>query len=135
MHTSTVNTPVLHNATGLCPPLGHYSHISIAHGFVHVSGQLPVDEHGQPQTALPFEDQVHLVLRNLDRCLATAGVGREQLVQVRVYVTNIAQWADFDAIYAQWAGEHRPARAVAGVKELHYNAAVEVEALALSTPA
>jgi len=34
-------------------------------------------------------------------------------------------------IYADWIGDHRPARAVAGVATLHFGLLIEVEALAL----
>ncbi|ECE6505458.1 RidA family protein, partial [Salmonella enterica subsp. salamae] len=41
-------------------------------------------------------------------------------------------WPVFNKVYAEWIGEFRPSRAVAGVSELHYGAAVEVEAIALA---
>jgi enamine deaminase RidA (YjgF/YER057c/UK114 family) len=72
------------------------------------------------------------VLANVEGCLRAAGVGKTNLVQVRIYVTDVAQWPEFNRIYAQWLGDHRPARAVVGVASLHFGVAVEVEALALA---
>ncbi|HJW56195.1 MAG TPA: RidA family protein [Burkholderiaceae bacterium] len=123
------------NSTEISPPAGHYSHVCIAAGLVHISGQLPVDTNGQPLTEHPFADQARQVLANLDGCLAKVGITRDKLVQVRVYVTNIAHWPEFNRLYAEWIGEHRPARAVAGVSELHYGLNVEVEAVALAPAA
>ncbi|PRH32555.1 RidA family protein [Burkholderia gladioli] len=123
------------NCARIAPPAGHYSHVCVAAGLVHVSGQLPVSAAGEPLAARPFEEQVRQVLANLDGCLAQAGVTRAALVQVRVYVTDIAMWPAFNRLYAEWIGAHLPARAVAGVSELHYGAAVEVEAVALARPA
>jgi enamine deaminase RidA (YjgF/YER057c/UK114 family) len=37
---------------------------------------------------------------------------------------------EFDEIYSAWIGSHRPARTVAGLKQLHYGAAAEIEAIA-----
>lgn len=119
------------NAEGLIAPLGKYSHITVANGLAFISGQLPINSEGQPVTAEPFAAQVQQTLANIDACLASAGLTREDLVQVRVYVTEIADWKAFDDVYGEWIGTHRPARAVAGVKELHYGADVEVEAIAL----
>lgn len=119
------------NAEGLIAPLGKYSHITVASGLAFISGQLPINRKGQPVTAESFTVQVQQTLSNLDACLASVGLTREDLVQVRVYVTEIADWRTFDDIYGEWIGKHRPARAVAGVKELHYGADVEVEAIAL----
>jgi 2-iminobutanoate/2-iminopropanoate deaminase len=121
----------LKNAAGCLPPAGHYSHCAIANGFVFISGQLPITADGQKKADAPFAEQVELVLQNLDACLAEAGVSRRHLVQVRVHVTDIDQWPLFNQIYADWIGDFRPARAVAGVSQLHYGAALEVDAIAL----
>jgi len=119
-----------HNAPGLVAPAGHYSHVTIARGLAFVAGQLPLDKQGTPLTGAPFADQARQALQNLDACLTAVSLTRADLVQVRVYVTNVGDWPEFDALYAQWLGGHRPARAVAGVNELHFGVAVEVEAVA-----
>ena len=120
------------NSMTVTPPAGHYSHVCVANGQVFISGQLPVRTDGTPLTGSSFEDQTIQVLANLDGCLARAGVDRNSLVQVRVYVTDIRQWPVFNRVYADWIGAHRPARAVAGVAELHFGLAVEVEAIAVA---
>lgn len=120
------------NSLEITPPAGHYSHVCVAGNFIMISGQLPVDPQGKPLNNHCFEDQANQVLANLESCLQTAGVDKNSLVQVRIYVTDIQQWPLFNKIYAQWIGDHRPARAVAGVAELHYGVAVEVEAMALA---
>ena len=58
----------------------------------------------------------------------------EKLTQVRVYVTDIADWPAFNALYAKWAGASRPARCVVPVPQLHYGFKIEVEAVGLATP-
>ncbi|MBJ7220369.1 MULTISPECIES: RidA family protein [unclassified Brenneria] len=124
---------VINNADNAPPPGGHYSHSCTAGGFVWISGQLPIKTTGEKQVAAPFEEQVRQVLSNLDACLVGAGVSRKELVSVRVYVTDISLWPAFNTLYADWIGDARPSRVVAGVSELHYGAAVEVEAVALAT--
>ncbi|GGV25978.1 enamine deaminase RidA [Streptomyces longisporoflavus] len=114
----------------LTSPAGHYSHITTHRGVAYISGQLPVSPDGSRLAEEPFEVQARQVLSNLDACLATAGTSRERLLSVTVHVTGIGDWPAFDRLYADWLGAHRPARAVAGVQELHYGAAVEVHAIA-----
>lgn len=123
------------SSAGSFPPAGHYSHSTTAGGFVFISGQLPVTSDGEKKTEASFEEQTRLVLQNIDACLAGAGVSRQQLVSVRVYVTDINQWPTFNKIYGEWIGHFRPSRAVAGVAELHYGFALEVEAIALAPQA
>ena len=125
----------LNDSPGSYPPAGHYSHSTTAGGFVFISGQLPVTQDGEKQTDASFEEQTRLALQNVDACLAGAGVSRQHLVSVRVYVTDINQWPTFNRIYGEWIGDFRPARAVAGVAELHYGFAVEIEAIALAPQA
>ncbi|MGV9387060.1 RidA family protein [Nonomuraea sp. NPDC003707] len=128
--TERCDTIHLRNSPELIQPLGHYSHVAIHGGLAYVSGQLPVDQHGTVLSDQAFDVQARQVLHNLDRCLIAAGTDRSRLVSVTVHIIDISQWPAFDAIYADWIGQHRPARAVAGASQLHYGAAVEVQAAA-----
>ena len=120
----------LFTPASLAPPGGHYSHAVVANGMVFVSGQLPIDVRGNKLVDAPFDVQARQVLANVAGALEAAGSSVSQLVQVRVYVTDIAQWPAFNAIYAAWAGASRPARAVVPVPTLHHGLLIEVEAVA-----
>lgn len=113
-------------------PGGHYSHVAVANGFVFIAGQLPVTAAGEKLTDRSFSEQARQVLSNLEAALTTAGSSIEKLVQVRVYVDDIAHWPAFDEIYAQWAGNAKPARAVVPTGPLHFGLKVEIEAVALA---
>jgi len=121
----------LTNPATMAAPGGHYSHAVIGNGFVFVSGQLPIAPDGSKLNEAPFERQAQQVLDNVAAVLTGAGSAVEQLVQVRVYVTDIALWPAFNTIYAKWIGSSRPARAVVPVPELHYGFKIEIEAVAL----
>ncbi|MBC7470140.1 MAG: RidA family protein [Ramlibacter sp.] len=116
----------------LARPGGHYSHAVSAGGFVFVAGQLPVAPDGRKLNAESFDVQARQVLANVAAALRSAGSSVDRLVQVRVYITDIGNWPEFNAIYAGWAGNARPARAVVPVPQLHYGFLVEVEATALA---
>jgi reactive intermediate/imine deaminase len=120
------------NPTTMAAPGGHYSHAVAAGGLVFVSGQLPIAPDGTKLNEAPFAAQARQVLDNVAQALAGAGSSVAKLVQVRVYVTDIASWPEFTAIYAQWAGAARPARAVVPVPQLHYGFKIEVEAVGLA---
>ena len=125
------NDITLTNPSSMAAPGGHYSHAVTANGFVFISGQLPIAPDGSKLSDASFERQAQQVLDNVAMALIGAGSAVERLVQVRVYVTDIASWPAFNAIYAKWIGSSRPARAVVPVPELHYGFKIEVEAVAL----
>ena len=129
---STTSAIQLINSALISQPGGHYSHVCTAAGFVYISGQLPIEPDGTPMAGQAFDVQVRRVLANVDSCLDSVGLNADSLVQVRVYVTDIKNWPLFNQMYAQWIGNHRPARAVAGVSELHFGLDVEIEAVALA---
>lgn len=113
------------NLPGVPPPLGHYSPAVEAGGFVFVSGMLPSTD---PEDARrhDFEAQSRMVLARCEQVLAAAGCQLDQVVQSTVYVVGMEHWAAFNRVYKDVFGEHKPARAVVPVPELHYGFLVEV---------
>lgn len=118
----------------LAAPGGHYSPVVVAGGLAWVAGQLPIAADGRKLGDQPFEVQARQVLANIQAALEGAGTGIDRLVQVRVYLVDIAHWPAFNALYAQWLGEHKPARAVVPVPALHFGMLLEAEAVALMPP-
>ena len=115
----------------MAPPGGHYSHAVTANGFVFVSGELPIAPDGTKLNEAPFEQQAQQVLDNVAHGAERGGQLDRQAVQVRVYVTDIGDWPAFNALYAKWAGDARPARCVVPVPQLHYGFKIEIEAVAV----
>lgn len=115
----------------LASPGGHYSHVSVANGFVFVSGQLPITASGEKLINATFEIQAEQVLNNVEYALEAAGVGVAQLAQVRVYLDDVENWPRFNELYARWAGNARPARAIVPTGPLHFGFKIEVEATAI----
>ena len=111
-------------------PGGHYSHATIAQGLVFVSGQLPITADGVKLVDAGFEQQAEQVLANVRNILLACGSDVDRLVQVRVYIDDMSNWPAFNAVYARWAGEAKPARAVVPTGALHFGLKVEVEAVA-----
>lgn len=123
-------TPRYESPSTVARPGGHYSHAAIANGMVHVAGQLPITPAGEKLVDAPFEVQASQVLSNIRAILEACDSGIDRLVHVRVYVAGIQHWPKFNEVYAAWAGDAKPARAVVPVPELHYGFLVEVEAVA-----
>ena len=113
------------NVPGLPPPAGHYSPAVQAGGFVFVSGMLPSAD---PLDARrhDFAAQSRMALARCRQVLEAAGCSLQDVVQTTVYVVGMDHWADFNRIYQEALGAHRPARAVVPVPELHHGFLVEV---------
>ncbi len=126
------NTLTSINPDTNAPPGGHYSHGTVANGFVFVSGQLPITRTGEKLMNAGFADQAKQVLANVEAVLRASGSSVAQLVQVRVYIDSLEHWPEFNTIYAAWAGTSRPSRAVVPTGPLHHGLKVEVEAVALA---
>lgn len=118
------------NPAAVAPPGGHYSHATIAQGLVFISGQLPITAGGEKLVDASFEQQAQQVLANLGSILRASGSDIDRLVQVRVYIDDMANWPAFNALYARWAGDAKPARAVVPTGPLHFGLRIEVEAVA-----
>lgn len=113
-----------------CPPAGHYAQATVYGDRLYVSGLLPVTAEAERLEGAPFEAQAALVLRNLGAVLEAAGADASRLISTRVYIADIDNWPAFNKMYAEFCGDHRPARAVVPVPHLHYGLALEVEAIA-----
>jgi 2-iminobutanoate/2-iminopropanoate deaminase len=111
-------------------PKGHYSP-GIAHnGLIYVSGQLPMTlDTRQPFTG-PIEEQAELALRNVEAVLHAAGSDLDHVLQMTIYVSDMELWGAVNATYARVMGEHRPARAIVPVKDLHFDTKIEIQAIA-----
>ena len=111
-------------------PAGHYSQAIVHGSTVFVSGQLPIDPRTGEKCLGTIEEQTKLVLSNLAEILRAANSGIDRVIKTTVYVSDIELWSRINQVYADFFGEHRPARAVVPTRELHFGFQVEIEAIA-----
>jgi len=111
-------------------PAGHYSHGIVHNGFVFVSGQLPVNPLTGEVENGSIEAQTELALKNVEAVLQAAGTDLKSVVQMTIYISDIELWGRVNEVYARILGEHRPARAIVPVKDLHFDTKIEIQAIA-----
>ena len=112
-------------------PAGHYSQAVVHNGLIFVSGQLAIDPETGEKKLGSIREQTEQVLRNLASILKASGSGLDQVLKTTVYVSDIALWNEVNVVYAEFFGDHRPARAVVPTRELHFGFKVEIEAVAV----
>lgn len=109
--------------------IGPYSQAVAVGNLVFTSGQIPLN----PETGLiegdSITEQTHRVCKNLDAVLKAAGATLESAVKTVCFLSNMADFAAFNEVYAQYF-VRKPARSCVAVKDLPKGALVEVEVIA-----
>jgi len=111
-------------------PKGHYSPGILHNGLIYVSGQLPMTLDTREPFAGDIETQTELALQNVEAVLKEAGSDLSRVLQFTIYVSDIELWGQVNAVYARIMGDHRPARAIVPVKDLHFDTKIEIQAIA-----
>ncbi len=109
---------------------GHYSQCIKHNGVLYISGQLPVD---QVTKTIPvsIEAQTDLALKNVETILTEAGSSKSQVLQVRVYISNIELWNKVNERYSAFFENHKPVRCMIPTRELHFGCLIEIEVTAI----
>jgi 2-iminobutanoate/2-iminopropanoate deaminase len=111
-------------------PKGHYSPAVVHNGLIFVSGQLPMNHQtGEVETGA-IEKQTELALRNVEAILLEANSDLNHVLQMTIYVSGMEDWGKVNEVYKQILGEHKPARAIVPVKDLHFGTKIEIQAIA-----
>lgn len=111
-------------------PKGHYSPAVVHNGLIFVSGQLPMNHRtGEVETGV-IEKQTEIALRNVEAILLEANSDLTRVLQMTIYISDIEDWGAVNEVYKQIFGEHKPARAIVPVKDLHFGTKIEIQAIA-----
>ena len=128
-----MSLPIFQMVGGAPTPVAPYSHVVEADGWVFLAGQIPSDLDFEPE-ALPdgIEAQTHKVMKNLTTILNGVGLGLENVVSARVFLTHFDEdYRRMDAVYASYFPvDGRPARTTVGVTGLASAARVEIDFIA-----
>jgi reactive intermediate/imine deaminase len=111
-------------------PTGHYSPGIEHNGLIFVSGQLPMTLDTREPFTGSIEEQTELALRNVEAVLHAAGSDLQHVLQFTIYVSDMELWGAVNETYARVMGDHRPARAMIPVKDLHFGTKIEIQAIA-----
>lgn len=110
--------------------IGPYSQAIKANGVIYTSGQIGLNPQGTLVEGI--EAQTRQALNNLSEVLKAGGSSLQQVFKTTIFLSNMEDFALVNAIYAEFFGEHKPARSTVAVKTLPKNALVEIECMALA---
>ena len=119
-------------STALAPAaIGPYSQGIETEKLVFTSGQIPIDPSTGKLVPGGIEEQAGQVMQNLKAILAESGVGMDRIVKTTCFLADMADFAAFNEVYAQYFTENPPARSCFQVAALPMGAKVEVECIAV----
>ena len=110
--------------------VGAYSQGIVSNGFVYSSGQLPL----VPETGELISDDVKKAtkqsLENVKAIVEAGGSSVEKIVKVNIFLDDVNDFAAVNEAYAEFFGDHKPARSCVEVGKLPKNGLLEIEAIA-----
>jgi 2-aminomuconate deaminase len=130
---------------GKATPRGAYPHVKSAGDLVWISGTSSrraddtfdgVESAEDGSVTLDITAQTRAVITNIADLLATEGLGLHHLVQVTTYLVDMADFAAYNATYAEFFDHDGPTRTTVAVRELpHPHLLIEMTAVAHRTTA
>jgi len=99
--------------------------------MLFVSGQIPIDPATSAIVPGGIEAETRQVLRNIDAILTAGGMDRTNVVRATIFLASMSDFQVVNGIYAEFFGEHKPARAAFQVAALPRGALVEIDAIAV----
>ena len=109
--------------------IGPYSQGLTLGNLIFTSGQIPLNPETGVLEGENITEQTHRVCKNLETVLSAAGGSLQSAVKTVCFLANMADFAAFNEVYAQYFTE-KPARSCVAVKDLPKGALVEVEVVA-----
>lgn len=110
--------------------IGPYSQGICVNGMIFTSGQIPLSPDGKLVNG-DISVQTTQVLSNLSAVLQEGGSSLAKVVKTTIFLANMEDFAQVNAVYASFFAEHKPARSTIAVKSLPLGASIEIEAIAL----
>jgi 2-iminobutanoate/2-iminopropanoate deaminase len=110
--------------------IGPYSQAIEANGFVFSSGQIPINPATGKIESTDITGQTEQCLKNVKAILTATGCSLSDVVKIKVFLSDISNFAAMNDVYKQFFATDCPARSAFAVKDLPLGALVEIEAIA-----
>ena len=110
--------------------IGAYSQAVMAGRVLYTSGQLGLVPATGSLAGDDIKSQSEQALLNLKAIVLAAGFTMDDVVKTTVFLSDIAQFSEFNDVYSSFFSQNPPARSCVAVKALPKNALVEIELVA-----
>ena len=110
--------------------IGPYSQAIQVGNLIYTSGQIPINPATGSFVEGGIKEQTRQSLLNVKAILEEAGLTMGNVVKTTVFMADMNDFADMNAVYAEFFTEPYPARSAVAVKTLPKGALVEIEVVA-----
>ncbi len=111
--------------------IGPYSQGVLEGQTLYVSGQIPFVPETMAKIGEDIESQTLQCLKNVLAIVEGAGLKKENIVRCTVFMIDMADFSKMNQVYANFFGDHKPARAAVEVRRLPKDVLVEIDAIAV----
>ena len=111
-------------------PIGPYSQAIKLGNLLFVSGQIPIDPATNEVVKGGIKDQTERVLENVKAILEAANMTLDDVIMAFVYLSDMADFPQFNEVYSRYFKERPPARVTVAVKSLPRDVKVEIAVIA-----
>ena len=109
--------------------VGPYSQAVMVNDTLYVSGQIPY----VPETMKPAGDDIKTQtlqsLKNILGIVTKAGLKKEDIIKCGVFMKDLGMFKEMNEVYAEFFGDHKPARFAVEVRRLPLDVLVEIDAI------
>jgi len=111
-------------------PIGPYSQAIKLGNLLFVSGQIPIDPATNEVVKGGIREQTERVLENVKAILEAANMTLDDVIMAFVYLSDMADFPQFNEVYSRYFKERPPARVTVAVKSLPRDVKVEIAVIA-----
>ena len=111
--------------------IGPYSQAVKSGNFIFASGQIPLDPVSGEMVENDVKKQTERVMENIKGLLESENLTMANIIKTTCFLTDMANFAAFNEVYATYFPENPPARSTVAIKSLPKDALVEVEIIAV----
>lgn len=118
------------NSSETAEVVGPYSHCTKAGNNYYICGQVPFHPVSGEVVGTTIKEQTFQTLYNLKLVLDAAGLEITDIAKTTVFLSTMDDFAGFNEVYAEFMGDHRPARLCLGAGEIVHGCLIEMDATA-----
>jgi len=116
---------------GAPAPIGPYSQAIVSGDTVYVSGQIPMNPFTGELEVASIEEATHRILKNIETLLKEADLTLNHIVKCSIFMTDLGQFSEMNAVYGSYFQDVPPARETVQVSKLPMNVPIEISCIAV----